>query len=536
MNIDLSANLVLIHGRNGTGKTSLFDALEWALLGEVEHLDAPIAESDRANPFVNIFSEDGKARVSLRLTSVEGPVTLERSTDLNQRPSIRYAGKSFSDNRSALIAVLGDQARDLNIGSIRELVRSSSFLAQNTLNRFVSKTPGDRYAAVSHLLGTHDYAKFLRKLADIRSDFAEHKLSSRSEIIELESSLAERQAQLAHLDEQLVDSPTGTELDVRLKESLQAIHRELQRFRSEVASISINDPLFYNEIRAFLDVADEWCRVSIASTEILLRDLALAESIAQSLRENEHQATLIRADLASLDSNYQLMASDAVTLEESRKPIEVAVSEYRSKVQSAQSFVAALQQLASTSQREEQLRTTTDAASERLNALIQSETLQRSAKEELQPKLNAHAAAVSVLATEQDYCRQQLGILAALRGRADEVPRYRDEMSAPTLSVGRTLRLSALASAFVTNYARAGSASGSIGKRTAKKLGISDWAHAKSAVALSSRGYLRSRRGEVAEMLVKNGVKPHVLKLDKCGIPWHPLCLIETLKPVVWKL
>jgi hypothetical protein len=46
---------------------------------------------------------------------------------------------------------------------------------------------------------------------------------------------------------------------------------------------------------------------------------------------------------------------------------------------------------------------------------------------------------------------------------------------------------------------------------------------------------LRERGPLLAKILVAKGIKPHVLKLSKGGTPWHPLYLLETLKPVVWK-
>jgi hypothetical protein len=48
---------------------------------------------------------------------------------------------------------------------------------------------------------------------------------------------------------------------------------------------------------------------------------------------------------------------------------------------------------------------------------------------------------------------------------------------------------------------------------------------------------LAPRGPEVAKLLVeKAGITPHVMKLSKKGIPWHPLYLLETLEPVVWQL
>jgi ABC-type uncharacterized transport system ATPase subunit len=38
LDLDFDCDLVAIYGRNGTGKTSIIDAIEWNLLGEVERL------------------------------------------------------------------------------------------------------------------------------------------------------------------------------------------------------------------------------------------------------------------------------------------------------------------------------------------------------------------------------------------------------------------------------------------------------------------------------------------------------------------
>jgi hypothetical protein len=48
---------------------------------------------------------------------------------------------------------------------------------------------------------------------------------------------------------------------------------------------------------------------------------------------------------------------------------------------------------------------------------------------------------------------------------------------------------------------------------------------------------LAPRSIAVAKLLMgEAGVTPHVLKLSKGGVPTHPLYLVESLEPVVWKL
>lgn len=63
----------------------------------------------------------------------------------------------------------------------------------------------------------------------------------------------------------------------------------------------------------------------------------------------------------------------------------------------------------------------------------------------------------------------------------------------------------------------------------------------KAAVVIFAYGQpghrtLLSRGLAVAQLLKSNGIKPHVLKLSKDGIPSHPLYLLETLRPVLWQL
>ena len=61
--IDLDASAVILLGPNGSGKTSLFDALQWLLLGSVERLE-PWRARRNTEHIVNQFRQHEPATVS----------------------------------------------------------------------------------------------------------------------------------------------------------------------------------------------------------------------------------------------------------------------------------------------------------------------------------------------------------------------------------------------------------------------------------------------------------------------------------------
>ena len=61
--IDLSADIIAVYGRNGIGKTALFDAVEFALFGRVERLEGPRSAFESLR---NVYANT-EARVTLDL-------------------------------------------------------------------------------------------------------------------------------------------------------------------------------------------------------------------------------------------------------------------------------------------------------------------------------------------------------------------------------------------------------------------------------------------------------------------------------------
>jgi len=69
--IDLDADVILLQGPNGVGKTSLLDAILWALAGTIARF------SNRGTP-VSMYAREGRARVELTMSGEDGVVFFTR--------------------------------------------------------------------------------------------------------------------------------------------------------------------------------------------------------------------------------------------------------------------------------------------------------------------------------------------------------------------------------------------------------------------------------------------------------------------------
>lgn len=77
---DLSADAVIVTGPNGTGKTSFFDALQWALVGSIERLES-LRSRRNSEHVVNQYRLGRKASVEVDVELAGGLVTLRRTGD-----------------------------------------------------------------------------------------------------------------------------------------------------------------------------------------------------------------------------------------------------------------------------------------------------------------------------------------------------------------------------------------------------------------------------------------------------------------------
>src|SRR5487761_585021 len=193
---DLDADTLIVVGANGQGKTSFFDAILWALAGEIPRLGS-------SESVVSLYSPSGEARVAVGLVD-----------DANRRLRVirRFDGKASQvglevnganlRGRRAEAALLeelwpaGLAAVDPQ-ASLRAALERGVYLQQDLLTAFLSAdTDQDRFSVISELVGVGRVTEFQTSLERSRLAWSRVTNARASESVELEERLNRIQTQL----------------------------------------------------------------------------------------------------------------------------------------------------------------------------------------------------------------------------------------------------------------------------------------------------------------------------------------------------
>ena len=194
---DLDGDIVLVTGVNGQGKTSLFDAILWAVTGEVSRLNRP-------DSVVSLYSQSGEARVTVTLRSDDGR-TLEvtRHSDGERTGLLVGAGGETFRGREAEYELLrclwpDGLAAIESQAALRSALERGVYLQQDVLTGFLTAdTDQDRFRAISELIGAGRTTEFQEALERSRRSWSRTTTQRNSEMKEKEERLSrlERQVQ-----------------------------------------------------------------------------------------------------------------------------------------------------------------------------------------------------------------------------------------------------------------------------------------------------------------------------------------------------
>lgn len=236
VNARLDAPIVLIHGDNGVGKTSLLSALELALTADVNALKTE--DPSIAKYLVHEGSEF--AEIDLQKLEIDGQfgslgkIKLEKG-EISGSPMLSSDNIPFYQERCYLA--------QSTLGKLLQIYQYSTDNKENALTRFVQDLLGiDQLDAI--IFGLHHYVSHKTRLKNLSSEYADQlKFTDKLEkiirrydlkIVECESiakSLLGKIKQLSH--EPLYDQIQNVESINSLRDFSVAVERELSQNQYE---------------------------------------------------------------------------------------------------------------------------------------------------------------------------------------------------------------------------------------------------------------------------------------------------------------
>ena len=216
---DLDASAVILGGPNGTGKTSVFDALQWVLLGSLERLEILRARRT-VEHIVNSYRLGDRASVTLVLKIDDDEVTLCRRGD--------RSGSTLEVNGVAERALFADAAETWlrhtlmphQPDEFASTLMASGLLQQDVMRSILEAKPSERFAHISAVLGLRDLELFQEAV----DDAVKHATEQR------------RQADQKLADAIRSSEATGSKLE-------EVVTRVTQRASVDVARTAIADAL-----------------------------------------------------------------------------------------------------------------------------------------------------------------------------------------------------------------------------------------------------------------------------------------------------
>jgi len=402
LRLDLSSDITVLYGRNGTGKTSVFDALELAFTGAVSRLgskfnrqskvalsnvhgsDDPVVRvefDDQENHWIEItWSQDGKGQVAVQ-SDLSGPK--------KHNPLVfnHLLQKDFSPAR-----------RELR--PIRTLFSSTVFLSQDHMRDFITVDSHDREQVLSTLAGSPDVQRRVNK-ARATLDLLRKKAGAiRIRLVEVEQEEEQIGERLSSL---LTSESTAA-----------AVLAELRR-RAAEAGVPLPTDIAEHP-RAFANHTRMLYEERTRNAHVLLEHIATLESMNQRKHDVDSKLNHAIEKLRSLTDRMRRLQSNAETEEKSNKKLQTSLEHATSEISLAERLQTHSQALLEELHDLQRSNDLGRAVDRRLSRLKRRLAESKESSEEIRVSLEQH---VEIKRTGKREMAQLAGSLEALERNAE---------------------------------------------------------------------------------------------------------------------
>jgi exonuclease SbcC len=363
-------DLACISGRNGAGKSSLLDAITWALFGQARKTgEALLYTAAPAAEVVLTFQYEGNV-YRVQRTLPRGKTTILEfhiqqasdasiSTINNQQSSI--------NNQVSWKPLTERTLRDTQF-RIEQMLRldydtfiNASFFLQGKADQFTQQRPGDRKRILSSILGLDAWDTYKQRAAESRKSVEGEINAIDGRLVEISAELAEedqRKAYLSTLSSQLTTvekSRQGQEKNLEnvrkmaaalfeQRKLVEALSRQMEASSRRMADLEIRLQARQAERQSFAEVMGQAApiRQAYEAWQQARLDLEKWEATAEQFREQEKRR---QPFLDELNTDRARLLQEQASLIEQQSAIRAqqpVASDLQSQVQELERQIAAL--------------------------------------------------------------------------------------------------------------------------------------------------------------------------------------------------
>lgn len=335
--IDLDADVVVVVAENGRGKTSLFDAVLWALVGRVDRIGG--GDSN----LLSMYSTTGSMSVRLVLVGTHANAT--SWTIVRTFDGVATTLQVVEDGSDAVRSV-GAEAAVLQrlwpsasgaldpVGAFERAIVSSVYLQQDLLKQFIEDDDDQRrYAVVAELLGGG-------RIADIQVSLERAKQAYTMATTKLDNGLEPLRSRVRELRAEL------EQLQSISPDAWSAARNAWKEVRELALAAEIEVPGFSEEpIRTGLDglirqvqIQLQATRQRLASTGDLLEHIRRNDTV-QLAAPNRSRVESLQLSIREGEARIAQLREDAQTLVAERKAAERQAQRRRELAELALEFI-----------------------------------------------------------------------------------------------------------------------------------------------------------------------------------------------------
>lgn len=364
----LGADVTVLYGPNGFGKTSFFDAIDFAVTGGIGRSDSR-RQSDFAKTAQHLDANGEESTVALTFRS--RGVTRKIVRSVRDRKHAHLDDR-LTDRKDVLTALTGSDTPPTDrIENFVSLFRASHLFSQEQQELTRDFRDDCRLSAdiVSRMLAFEDYANAVNKVARVREVLAEI--------------LAGCADQLRMLGEQIASDRRELE---RLGQSAQAganpeaLATELETLRARIVGLGIAVPTTLADVstvrgwRASLETRIAECRAAGERLTALAREVAELPRLRVMLAQLQEQLRLREASLRAAEVKHGATEESVRLLEQQQAELGVKRTQTQAEIELLAWIRATQPQYLRLLEQQQELTKESERSTEKLDQLRKAET------------------------------------------------------------------------------------------------------------------------------------------------------------------